>query len=113
MGIIRKMIGPKSKYDESIPYTYEARVPIVEVDNEFNYYIADTICGLIGELIKNSIQPEETEIYEIFREQEKRIDKNLYTRDGNWITKPELCETFKEHYQGHIWETGCSFEDRD
>jgi len=29
MGMIRKIIGPKSKYDKSIPYTYMAKVPII------------------------------------------------------------------------------------
>lgn len=113
MNIVRKIMGPKSKYDESIPYTYEARLPIIEVPGEFNSYISDTICGLIDQLINHGITPDDAEIYEIFREEEKQIDKNLFTANGNWLKKPELCVSFKEHYEGHISDHGCSFEDRD
>lgn len=34
MGIIKNFIGPKSKYDQSIPYTYIAKVPIIEGDED-------------------------------------------------------------------------------
>lgn len=112
MEMIRKIIGPKSKYDTSIPYTYEARVPVIGVDNEFNYYISDTICGLIDHLIRNGIGPDEAEIYEIYREKETQIDRNLYSSENNWLRKPELCNSFREHYAGHISDHGCSFEDR-
>lgn len=114
MGIIRKIMGPQSKYDKTIPYTYEARVPIIDGDEEFNSYIADTICGLISCLDKHDITPDEVTIYEIFENEEKIIDHQLYvSKEGCWLAKPELCESFKEHYEGHIYEGGCSFEDRD
>lgn len=39
MGLVRKIIGPKSKYDKTIPYTYMAKVPIIEGDDDLaNYY---------------------------------------------------------------------------
>jgi hypothetical protein len=50
MGIIKNFIGPKSKYDKTIPYTYIAKVQIIEGvtdENMMNYYFSDTICGLI------------------------------------------------------------------
>ncbi len=53
MGIIRKFLGPKSKYNKSLPYTYMAKVPIIEGDDElFSHYFADTICGLVEYLAK-------------------------------------------------------------
>ena len=56
MSIIEKIIGPRSKYDKSLPYTYMARVPVIEGDEElFSHYFADTICGLIEYLDKNQI----------------------------------------------------------
>ena len=114
MSIISKLIGPQSKYDKSIPYTYEARVPIIEGDETYNSYIADTICGLISSLDKNNITPDEVTIYEIFATEEKLIDHDLYiTKKNRWLNKSELCQSFKEHYKGHITESGCSFEDRD
>jgi hypothetical protein len=114
MSILSKLIGPQSKYDKSIPYTYEARVPIIEGDEIYNSYIADTVCGLISHLDENEITPGEVEIYEIFEKEEKKIDHDLYvSKEGRWLTKPELCQSFKEHYKGHIFEGGCSFQDRD
>ena len=114
MSIVSKLIGPQSKYDKSIPYTYEARVPIFEGDEEYNSYIADTICGLISCLNKKKITPDEVTIYEIFETEEKIIDHNLYvSKESRWLSKSELCQSFKEHYKGHIFEGGCSFEDRE
>jgi len=114
MSVVSKLIGPQSKYDKSIPYTYEARVPIIEGEKAYNSCIGDTICGLISDLDKHGITPGEVTIYEIFEEEEKVIDHHLYvSKNGRWLTKPELCQSFKEHYKGHIFEGGCSFEDRD
>ena len=46
MGIVNKIIGPLSKYDKSLPYTYMTKVAVVKGDDELaNYYFADTICG--------------------------------------------------------------------
>ena len=60
MNIIKKIIGPRSKYDRSLPYTYMARVPVIEGDDElFSHYFADTICGLVEYLDKNDIKPDE------------------------------------------------------
>jgi hypothetical protein len=114
MSIVSKLIGPQSKYDKSIPYTYEARVPVIEGEEAYNSYIEDTICGLISCLDKHEIAHDEVTIYEIFEQEEKIIDHHLYvSKEGRWLTKPELCQSFKEHYKGHIFEGGCSFEDRD
>jgi hypothetical protein len=114
MNIVRKILGPKSKYDKSIPYTYEARVPLIEGKEACNSYLSDTICGLIEYLDKNGIGPDEVEIFEVYLEQESLIEKKLYsTPDNRWILKPDICRSFEEHYEGHIEGGRCSFEDRD
>jgi hypothetical protein len=114
MSILRKLIGPESKYDKSIPYTYEARLQIIEGSEEYNYYLSDTICGLIEYLDKKGIQPYAVMIYEIYQNTEKVIPQDLYTKnDGGWLFKPEICKSFQEHYKGHIDEDGCSFTDRE
>ena len=114
MSVLEKLIGPRSKYIKSLPYTYEARLPIIEGEEEYKSYISDTICGLTKYLEKNAINPEEVKIYEVFQNEEKVIHQNLYTtKEGDWLKLPEICHSFVEHYKGHIDENGCSFEDRD
>ena len=58
MELTRKFVGAESKYDKSLPYTYEARVPIIEGEDLYNYYFADTICGLFEYLEENGVSPE-------------------------------------------------------
>lgn len=114
MSLFRKILGPKSKYDKSLPYTYEARVQIIEGDKEYNSYFSDTVCGLIEHLHQKGIMPDQVRIFEVFQGEAFPIEAKLYTSpDNNWIFKPEVCESFKEHYPGHIHEGSCSFEDRD
>lgn len=113
MGIIREFIGPKSKYEMDIPYTYEARIKIIEGEEEYKTYLADTICALVGHPEKNGVDPEEVRIYEIFNREEKALEiKYCISAKGKWLSRSELCESFKSHYPGHINETGCTFEDR-
>lgn len=114
MNLVRKVLGPKSKYDASLPYTYEARVRIIEGEDAYNSYFSDTICGLADYLGQRGIKPDEAQIFEIYQEQERQIDAKLYaTADNSWLSRPELCQTFKEHYPGHIQEGTCTFQDRD
>jgi len=114
MGLLDEMRGPKSKYDEKLPYTYEARMPIIEGDEEYNSYMSDTICGLIQYLNENGIDPLEVDIYEIFTDEEKVVPKELYlTKKGAWMHGEEICQSFKDHYEGYIYEDGCVFEDRN
>ncbi len=113
MSLLEKILGPKSKYDTSLPYTYEARIRIFEDGTECKSYISDTICGLIEHLHRNRIKPEETEIFEIYLERESPIDPLLFTTaDRQWLFKPEICRAFEEHYKGHIQDATCSFKDR-
>lgn len=114
MGLLEKILGPKSKYDKSLPYTYEARIRIFEDGSEYKSYISDTICGLIEHLDRVRIGPEGTEIFEIYQERESPIDARLFTTaDRQWLFKPDICRTFEQHYPGHIHGRTCSFNDRD
>lgn len=114
MSLLEKILGPKSKYDNSIPYTYEARIGIIEGSDEYNSYFSDTICGLVEYLHRNGIKPDEVQIIEVYRERELALDANLFaTPDHQWLFKPDICRSFEEHYPGHIQEYGCTFNDRD
>lgn len=114
MSLLDKIIGPKSKYYPSIPYTYEARMPMFAGSEEYNSYFADTICGLVEHLHQRNIKPEEVQIFEIFQDKETPIDpKRFTTADNQWMFRPDMCRAFEDHYEGHINEHGCSFEDRD
>ena len=123
MGIMRKFLGPKSKYDKSLPYTYLAKVPIVEGKDELvSHYFADTICGLVEYLEKRNVPPEDVEIYGLYRKNEIKLDKNICTNSvGNWLLRPEICKVLENHfentkdelYKGHRELEDCSFDDRD
>jgi hypothetical protein len=123
MGIVRKFLGPKSKYDPSIPYTYFAKVPIVEGNEDLvHYYFSDTICGLIEYLDKNNISPEEVELFGCYLKKEIPIDKKYcLSEDGSWLKRPDICnslethykQTMEEQYKGHIPLGDCSFDDRE
>lgn len=114
MSLFEKVLGPKSKYDKSIPYTYEARIKSVPGSDEYNSYFSDTICGLVEYLNRNGIEPGEVQIIEIFQKQESPIDAMLFTTpDHQWLFKPDLCRSFEEHYKGHIHGNTCSFNDRN
>lgn len=114
MGTVREFLGPKSKYEKSIPYTYEARVRFIDNQPDYNSYLADTICVLVDRLNTLEVSPADVDIYEIFQGDEKLLGIDFcISADGKWLSREELCQSFKEHYPGHIYEGGCSFEDRD
>lgn len=113
MSFLAQILGPKSKYDASLPYTYEARVPMFAEGDEHKSYFSDTICGLVTCLHRNGIQPREARLWEIYREREVPIDTRLFTSPaGEWLFTPEICRAFEEHYKGHIHDDDCSFRDR-
>ena len=114
MSLLTDVIGPKSKRDRTLPYTYEAKVPVIAGQDLYNYYMSDTICGLIEYLEKADIKPDGVELLEIYQKEENVIPQELYTsKAGDWLHKPEICQSFKDHYKGHISEGKCSFKDRD
>ena len=122
MGIVRKVLGPLSKYDKSLPYTYMAKVTIIGGDDELaNYYFADTICGLVEHLDKNNIEPDEVELFGCYLKKEILLDNDpLLTEDGNWLKRPQLCKSLEDYYEktmddrykGHEAHSDCSFDDR-
>ena len=96
MTILKTILGPSSKYDDGIPYTYEARYRYIDGLDDYNVYFSDTVCGLIRFL----------------RNKEIKITPSLYSREGNWLIGGELCQSFKKIYPHHIGGNSCKFDDR-
>ncbi|MDK9704759.1 MAG: hypothetical protein OEL20_16650 [Sulfuritalea sp.] len=114
MSLLDKILGPKSKYDGSLPYVYEARIRMFEEGDEYKSYFSDTVCGLIEHLHRQRIDPDGVTIFEVYQEQEAPIDSRLFTTaDRQWMFKPDICRAFEQHYPGHIHGRDCSFKDRD
>jgi hypothetical protein len=123
MSLVRKILGPKSKYDKSLPYTYMACKPVIEGDDElYSYYFSDTICGLVEYLEDNGILPVDVKIFGLYKNQEIELDKNIFILSENeWLKPPQLCAVLEDHYKstgdeiykGHIEKHECSFDDRD
>ena len=123
MSITRRILGPASKYDQTLPYTYKARVtPVEGVDDIFDDCYADTICGLIEYLEINGIEPGNVRLFGMYRSQEIPLDiRYCLGPDGAWLDRPDICHSLEEHfhatleeqYRGHIEHGSCSFEDRD
>jgi len=111
--IVKIILGAPSKYDDGIPYTYEARYRYIDGMEDYNSYFSDTICGLIRYLKQKGHGPESVELYEIYKSREISITPDLYTRDGNnWLTGSELCQSFSKIYPGLIGGNSCKFDDR-
>ncbi len=114
MNFARKLIGPKSKVRNDIPYTYEAKVCVLDDSREFNSYISDTICGLVKYLNDHDIDPGTVEIFEVFNHKELKLEISYcLSSQGEWLRRSALCKSFSEYYPGHIGRTGCTFEDRN
>lgn len=123
MKVIRKFLGPKSKYDESIPFTYYAKVYIIEgEENLVHHYFSDTICGLIEYFDEHNIHPDEVELFGCYLKKEIPIDKKYcLSEDGKWLKRPDICsslelhyqKTLEEQYKGHIASGNCMFDDRE
>ena len=114
MDLVRKFIGPKSKYQKDLPYTYEARVNLMDSDGEFNSYISDTICGLVKYLKDKDIDPSAVEIFELYNDKEVNLEvAYCLSPMGKWLNRSQLCKSFREYYPGHIGRSGCTFKDRD
>lgn len=117
MSILRKFLGPRSKYNKNIPYTYEARVDELRGHGDeplYSYYYSDTICGLLEYLKENEISPDDTELFEINQKGDEKIrNRFCLSIEGNWLERPDVCRSMREHYTGHSDEDHCSFRDRD
>lgn len=111
---VDRFLGPKSKYDKTLPYTYEARVRVLEWDDAYNSYYSDTICGLIDYLRERNIRPEQVSLYEIYQDHEAPLEVRYCTDRYNlWLGRPGLCHALRDHYKGHIDNGHCSFHDRE
>jgi len=125
MTIASKLFGPKSKYDKTLPYTYMAKIDVLNGQSEepvYDYYFADTICGLIEYLDDHDVHSDEIVIAGIFQTDEHELDKAVFTaQDGDWLKRPFLCQSIEAHYKktndefykGHVDDGECAFEDRE
>ncbi len=117
MNVFRKILGPKSMYDKTLPYTYEARMDVLRGMGEepiYVYFYADTLCGLLDYLREKGIEPWEVELFEVYRGEERKIEKEYCVDETeHWLTRPEICHSLQGHYKGHIDEFRCSFRDRE
>ena len=101
MGIIKKFVGPVSKYNDTIPYTYIAKVKMFDRDDDLvNHYFSDTICGLIECLTAKNILPEDAELFACYQKKEIPIDKKYCLSEaGKWLERPEICHSLEQHYK--------------
>ena len=125
MNIASKLFGPKSKYDKSLPYTYMAKIDVINGQSEepvYDYYLADTICGLIEYLDEHDVHSDEIIVAGIFQTEEHELNKKVFTdKNGMWLKRPLLCRSIEgyykktkdEFYKGHVDEGECCFEDRE
>ena len=123
MSIKEKLLGPQSKYDESIPYTYMARVYALEGDTEiFSDSFSDTICGLIEYLDEHNIDPAYVELFGVYKKKTLPLDvKYCLDENNEWLKRPNICRSIENHYKelmeeqykGHVEIGECDYEDRD
>lgn len=113
MNLLSRILGPESKYDHSLPYTYEAKVPVAGVEGMTHGYVSDTLCGLLDRLDTERIEPGEVTILEIRPEGEFPVLLEHCTGpDGKWLHRPEACRSFEAHYAGHEKTGRCCYRDR-
>lgn len=113
MSILEKVLGPKSKYDHRLPYTYEARVAETGVPGMTASYVSDTLCGLLERLGEEKVGPDEATILEIRPEGEFPVLlEHCLGPDGAWLRRPEACRSFETHYAGHEKHGRCCYRDR-
>ncbi|MDP6978459.1 MAG: hypothetical protein QF570_07645 [Myxococcota bacterium] len=113
MGIVRRIVGPRSKYIKDLPYTYEATVTTnEELDVKFTL-VSDTVCGLVEHLKGDGVEARDVEIREIREASETLIEQSLYAEeDGTWRMRPNICRAFEQQYPGHVRTNDCTFQDR-
>ncbi|KAA0253259.1 hypothetical protein FBQ97_03765 [Acidobacteria bacterium ACD] len=113
MSMVRRVLGPASKYDHRLPYTYEARTPVAGVPGMTHSYVSDTLCGLLERLADEKVEPSEATILEVRPEGEFPVLVEHCTgTDGRWLRRPEACRSFEAHYTGHEKTGHCCYRDR-
>lgn len=114
MGILRKVLGPASKYDHRLPYTYEARAQVAGVPGMAEHYVCDTLCGLLERLAAEDVRPADTSLLEIRPEGEFPVLlEHCLDAEGRWLRRPAACRSFEAHYAGHERAGRCCYRDRD
>lgn len=117
MNLFKKLFKTKYNWikqvDKRLPYTYEAKLQVFEDDDDIviNWY-SDTICGVCKYLKNHNEDPNEITITECFNGKETVIPKDVYTKDGKWLPKKELCKAHRR-YGSEGNEKCCAFQDRD
>lgn len=113
MGVLRSVLGPQSKYDPRLPYTYEAKVAVPGVPGMTQSFIADTLCGLLERLAEEHVEPAEATLREIRPVGEVPIAvEHCLADDGFWLRRPEACRMFERLYAGHERHGRCCYRDR-
>lgn len=113
MSILRRILGPSSKYDDRLPFTYEARTCFTGLPGSSESYICDTLCGLLERLASEGIEPEDAALFEIRPEGEYPVPvEHCVDVDGNWLRRPSACESFATYYAGHERAGHCCYRDR-
>lgn len=113
MSVLRRLLGPRSKYDHRLPYTYEARVIVSGVPGMTESWIDDTLCGLLEKLAEEKADPSEVTILEIRPEGEVPVLlEHCVGEGGAWLRRPEACRSFEAHYAGHERTGRCGYRDR-
>lgn len=113
MPFLDRLLGPPSKYDRRLPYTYEARVPVAGIEGMVQSYVGDTLCGILERLDAAGVEPEQATLVEVRPEGELPIAMDhCIGPAGRWLHRPEACRSFKAHYGGHTDKGRCCYADR-
>lgn len=113
MSILRDVLGPKSKYDHRLPYTYQARVKVSGVEGMTESWVSDTLCALLERLAAEKAETSEVTILEIRPEGEFPVLlEHCVDAEGKWLRRPEACRSFEAHYAGHEKKGRCCYRDR-
>lgn len=125
MGILDRIRRRRDEANHDLPYTYEARVDILEGRGQGaidDHYFSTTICGLVEILVDAGVPSTHATLYGVRRRSRLALDHSLLTKsDGSWREPPELCHVLEERfdqtkddlYRGHVEHGECSFEDRE
>ena len=112
MSILRRVLGPASKYDHRLPYTYQARVAS-GLPGTTDNYISDTLCGLLERLGDEKVDPANATLLEIRPEGEFPVlIEHCVDANRRWLRRPEACRSFEAHYAGHERTGRCCYRDR-
>jgi hypothetical protein len=111
MNLLDRVLGPESKYDRRLPYTYEARV--AGAPGATTSWVCDTLCGLLEKMAEEKVAPAEAVILEIRPEGEVPVPvPRCLAADGSWLRRPEACRVFEELFTGHEKSGRCGYRDR-